>query len=197
MSRVTRPDQYRDVNNAVLPHRAVWDSFRGSSLGGSQLVYYAYARPNTAAMTSASFEAKAVWQIHKITYTSLQGSTTNVIQKIEFCNGSNDYNQVWDYGYTGTVTGITQASPGVVTLSATTWSDGTAVANGQVIEISGVVGMTEVNGQYFAVSGWNSGAKTFNLVSALTGSNVSTTAYTAYTSAGTTYLHTFANATYY
>jgi len=71
-----------------------------------------------------------------------------------------------------TITGITQANPGVVTTSAPH-----GYSNGDSVIITGVVGMTEVNNQEFVVA--NQTATTFELF------GVDTSAYTAYSSAGT------------
>jgi len=77
-----------------------------------------------------------------------------------------------------TITGITQANPGVVTAAAHGFTDG------QVVIIEDVVGMTEVNDLHFTVA--NAATNTFELQSqAATPVNVNTTAYTAYASGGT------------
>lgn len=76
------------------------------------------------------------------------------------------------------ITGITQADPGVVTATSHGFSDGDEV------EINGVVGMTEVNGRRFNVA--NSTASTFELTD-LNDLDVDTTGYTAYSSGGTVY----------
>jgi hypothetical protein len=75
------------------------------------------------------------------------------------------------------ITGITKANPAVVTVSALAASP-TALANGDIVHISGVVGMTEVNNLFFTVANINTGAKTFQL------SGIDSSAYTAYTSGG-------------
>lgn len=69
-----------------------------------------------------------------------------------------------------TITGITQANPGVVTSAAHAYS------NGDQFYISGVVGMTQVNGLRYTAA--NVAANTLEL------SGVSTAAYTAYSSGG-------------
>ena len=71
------------------------------------------------------------------------------------------------------ITAITQANPGVVTYT------GADPSNGDTVYITGVVGMTQVNGLFFTVAGVNAGANTFQL------SGVNTTGYTAYSSGGT------------
>lgn len=75
------------------------------------------------------------------------------------------------------ITGITAASPGVVTCAA-----GHTFLNDHVVYITGVVGMTELNGQLFKCSAV--GATTFTL-NRVDGTPVDTSAYTAYVSGGT------------
>jgi hypothetical protein len=81
-------------------------------------------------------------------------------------------------GLTDTINAATQANPGVLT---TTAAHGLSV--GDVIFISGVVGMTELNSRYYKV-GTVPTTTTLTLTD-LDGTVVNTTAYTAYGSAGT------------
>jgi len=74
-----------------------------------------------------------------------------------------------------TITAITKADPPEVTVSA-------APATGTVVEISGVVGMTELNGRAFVVT--NTAGTTFTL------NGVDSTNYTTYASGGSSYAHT-------
>ncbi len=83
------------------------------------------------------------------------------------------------YGTTRTITAITRANPCVV--SATTHG----FANGDIVLIEGVVGMTELNGGLYVVSAAATG--TF----ALTG--VDSTLYSTYTSGGTARAATMSN----
>lgn len=69
-----------------------------------------------------------------------------------------------------TITGITQANPGVVTTAAAH-----GYSNGDKIYLSGVGGMTQVNGVVFTIAG--ASGSVFNL-------GVNTTTYSAYTSGG-------------
>lgn len=78
---------------------------------------------------------------------------------------------------TKTITGITQASPGVIT------SVGHGYASGDEIFITGIVGMTELNYQYYLVVKINN--DTYSLTDQ-DGNAIDTTAFTAYSSAGTT-----------
>lgn len=78
-------------------------------------------------------------------------------------------------GSAKTISGITQANPAVVTATAHGYS------NGQDVFISGVVGMTEINGRWFKVA--NATTNTFDLQT-IHGGNVNSTGYTAYSSGG-------------
>ena len=80
-----------------------------------------------------------------------------------------------------TAGGITQANPGVVNITGHSFNDGDRV------KISGVSGMTEVNGQIYTVTG--AGANDFQLNDD-NGGNINTTGYGAYTSGGTVFLAT-------
>jgi len=75
-----------------------------------------------------------------------------------------------------TITGITQADPAVVTTS-----EGHGLNNLDEIEISGAVGMTELNGERFEII--NIDATSFSL-KRLDGSDVDSTGFTAYASGG-------------
>lgn len=78
-----------------------------------------------------------------------------------------------------TITGITQSDPAVVS------STSHGFANGDVVYIDGVVGMTEVNGLEFVVN--NVGANDFELQDK-NGNDIDSSAYTAYSSGGSAYL---------
>ena len=74
-----------------------------------------------------------------------------------------------------TISGITQASPGVVTATAHPFSDG------DIIRITNVGGMTEINGKIYKVA--NSATNTFEL-NTRADVDVDTSAFTAYQSGG-------------
>ena len=74
------------------------------------------------------------------------------------------------------ITGITQANPGVITSTAH------GFANGDEIFITDVVGMTELNGSFFLVA--NVTANTFTLTD-IDGAAIDTSGFTAYSSGGT------------
>lgn len=75
------------------------------------------------------------------------------------------------------ITTVTKALPGVVTSVAH------GLVDGQEVYISGVVGMVELNGNRYIVA--NKTADTFELTSVFDGTNVDTTFFTTYSSAGT------------
>ena len=76
---------------------------------------------------------------------------------------------------TKTITGVTKANPGVVTSAAH------GLPNGTRVTITGVVGMTELNGNQYLVA--NTATNTFTLTT-LTGVAVDTTGFTVYSSGG-------------
>jgi hypothetical protein len=74
-----------------------------------------------------------------------------------------------------TVTGVTQANPGVVTAA------GHGYATGDEVYISGIGGMTELNGQFYLVT--YIGVNTFSLTD-IDGNAINTTTFTAFSSNG-------------
>lgn len=78
---------------------------------------------------------------------------------------------------TSNITGISQANPGVVTSAAHGFS------NGDWIALVSIGGMTTLNGRTVIVA--NVTANTYTMVDPVTGANINTSAYTAYTAGGT------------
>ena len=76
------------------------------------------------------------------------------------------------------ITAISKANPGVLTYT------GTDPSNGDWMFLSGIGGMTELNGRWVKVAGVNAGANTFQLTD-LWDANINTTGFTTYTSGGT------------
>jgi hypothetical protein len=76
------------------------------------------------------------------------------------------------------ISAITQANPGVLTYV------GADPANGDMMYLSGIGGMTALNGRYVKVAGVNAGANTFQLTD-LAGNNIDTSAMPAFTAGGT------------
>lgn len=128
------------------------------------------------------------WQIRKLTYDSNQG-VIRVEWPLNSDNlASSDYEFIWNSETDLTITNITNANPGVVTVS-----DLGNLTNGDKIIIQSVSGMTEVNfdgSNIYTVANINVGAKTFEL------SGINTTTYTAYSSGGTVTYGEVANYTY-
>lgn len=86
-----------------------------------------------------------------------------------------DGEQVLDTSSSHTISGATQADPCVITATGHTLLDG------EEVYISGVVGMTELNGRNFKVA--NKTANTFEITD-LGDTDIDSTGYTAYSSAG-------------
>jgi len=77
------------------------------------------------------------------------------------------------------ITAITQANPAVVT-----YSGADTFSNGSEVYIASIAGMTQINGLFYKVANVNTGANTFELTD-LSGNNINSTNFTAYTSGGT------------
>lgn len=105
----------------------------------------------------------------------------SVTQGIVIEAGNQYFRFVSNGGYvveaTTAITGITQASPGVVTDNAHGYS------NGDEVYLASIGGMTVLNGRSYLVA--NATANTFTLVDPLTGNGISTASLPAYTSGGT------------
>lgn len=139
-----------------------------------------------------ALEALVKWQIAKLVYDA-NGNLISVTWPQDTSgHASEDYEFTWDGEATTAITGISQANPGVVTMAANPFS------NGDIVIIEGVVGMTEVNynettANMFIVA--SATGATFELTD-LDGTNVDTSGYTGYSSAGTVNAVSFANYTF-
>jgi hypothetical protein len=130
MSRSTRPKQYLDALNNVIPYEVAQDAIRVSYEGGPNVRYYGTCRPNETKESNADYEKKPIWRIYRLTYDG-----NKVIRK-DFILGSNDNDAQWDISTNIlSISAITNANPGVVTVATTTWPDGTAIANGDKFEM--------------------------------------------------------------
>jgi hypothetical protein len=87
-----------------------------------------------------------------------------------------DGSLVTDSAKQATITGATAADPVVVTATGHSFLDG------ETVYISGVVGMTELNGGYYTVA--NKAVNTFELTD-MAGTDIDGTSFTAYDSGGT------------
>jgi hypothetical protein len=109
------------------------------------------------------------WATNGETYVSTNGGAYDVgFLKINAASTGTAVNPA--------ITGITKAIPAVVTSTAHGFADG------DIVFISGVGGMTEVNGNYYKVA--NKAANTFQLTSTA-GVNIDSSNFTTYTSGGT------------
>ena len=77
------------------------------------------------------------------------------------------------------ITAITKAATGVLT-----YTPGTDPSNGDMMYVTGITGMTELNGRFVKVANVNAGANTFEL-NDLDGVAINTTGYTAWAAGGT------------
>lgn len=103
--------------------------------------------------------------------------SSNGITPVNF--GGNWLNTIY------TITGISNANPGVVTVSSVNPSNSNVLVNGMTVTISSVVGMTGLNTNRFivtAISG-STGSQTFKLYDTF-GNPVDTTALGTYVSGG-------------
>ena len=85
-----------------------------------------------------------------------------------------------------TITAITKANPGVVTISVRQPTNTMLLANGMIVTISNVVGMTQVNTNRYVVANYTAGGgttATFSLYD-LFGNPVDTSAFGTYVSGG-------------
>ena len=110
-----------------------------------------------------------------------------------------DSGLAFDGGASRIISHITEANPALVTV--TVWptdSDGTNLADGDQVRITGVLGMTEVNGGVYTVDDADSGAKTFTLDDYASVGNINSTNFTDYVSGGTVERveNTFSNLTH-
>lgn len=126
------------------------------------------------------------WQIRKITYDANEGVTRVEWPQNADGKASAEYEFVWSGFAQLTVTGISQANPGVVTVTSIG-----SLQNGDQIVIQGVSGMTEVNfdgSNIYTVA--NIAGNTFEL------QGIDTTGFGAYASGGTVEYGNMVNLTY-
>ena len=106
----------------------------------------------------------------------------NVEQSYQIEAGDEYFRFYTDYGIIADsaqdITNVTQANPAVIT-----YSGADNYSNGDEVYISGVVGMTELNGKFYRVANVNTGANTFEITDT-DGVNINSTGFTAYSSGG-------------
>ena len=128
------------------------------------------------------------WQICKYSYDSALSVTSRTWPLNTDNIASSNFEFIWNSETDLTITNITQANPGVVTVASLG-----NLTNGDKIIIQNVAGMTEVNfdgTNIYTVANINIGASTFEL------SGINTSAYTAYSSGGTVTYGEVINYTY-
>ncbi len=168
-AQVNRPDGWGPDNQRTLNYQTSEVSLVALNDSNGNPVFLGRAKTGTGL-------DEEKWQIRKITYDSNQGVTR--VEWPENSRGANSENFefFWNNENSATVTGITNANPGVVTTSAAH-----NFTNGDKVYFQDVVGMTEVNfdgtDNIYTVA--NVAATTFEL------SGTDTTAFTAYSSGGT------------
>lgn len=196
MSRSTRPKQYLDALNNVIPYEVAQDAIRVSYEGGPNVRYYGTCRPNESRESNLDYEKKQTWRIYRLSYDG------NKVVSKSFAVGSNDNEIQWDnLSNFVSISSVTNANPGVVTLAVTTWPDGSSIANGDKFEILSAAGMTELNKNFYYVSGWNVVSKTFNLhvgnnKDSDDSTNENTSAYGIYAGGAVMHKRTYANVIY-
>ena len=175
--KVLIDSDYRDINDNTLQFQSFF-----SKEGGSVITIAAYAR-------DGAVDTDAAWAIRQYTLDS-----SGDIVRGRAANGRFDFYNVLDNGDQNIIVGATAANPGVITYTSANYTGGDldAVADGDIIEITGVAGMTELNSNFYLINNINTGAKTFELQT-LAGVNVNTSAFTAYTSGGIMHKRTFSN----
>ena len=173
MSRGTRPIQYVDSCGHVIPYNP--------SDNTSKIVYisdlyrvYGSTRPGTAITTAG-------WRISRETVDT-SGNTTD----IQFYDADNDFNKVWNSGTTLVISGASQASPCVITVSSTA-----TLTTGNIVYLSAIAGMTQINNHHYEITVLN--ATTFSIQDPDNSADIDSSAYTAYTSGGTTNKTEYAN----
>lgn len=151
--------------------------FHRHTLGGHSDQYDANAAKVESVAVIPNAEGTAD-ELYMVVNRYINGGTKRYIEYMKpFWDDANNQEDAFfvDSGLTldtpTTITGITKANPGVVTATAHPFSDG------DIIRITGVQGMTEVNGKVYKVA--NSAANTFEL-NTRTDANVNTSAFTTY-----------------
>jgi len=137
---------------------------------------------------AGTLESDQKWQIRKVQYDSNKGITSVTWPLNADSLATTDYEFIWNTETDLTITGISNANPGVVTVAAL--GD---LTNGDKIVIENVSGMTQVNftgSNIYTVANINIGAGTFELF------GINTTAYGVYTSGGTVTYGEVVNYTY-
>ena len=181
MNEIFTPLNPLDANKNPIPSGSWMWKMRASKLDGTTIVHTGYAEAN-------KLESDKAWLIDKHTYDA-----TGDIIETNYAEGIAKFMHVWDSGLSLTVTAATKANPCNITVSSITLSDGRELEDGNIIYFSDIGGMTELNENFYVVSGLS--GTSFNLVDT-SNVNIDSSSYTTYTSGGLCHLPEFANYTY-
>ena len=165
MSKATRPLQRQDAQGFIIPFKPDDNKLRVIK-ASNLIIYHGDARPSRS-------ETVPVWCIFRET---LDASGDMI--ETDFAEGTNAYVNVWDSGTSMAITGISQADPCVITVA-----DTSTLASTDKVYVSGVGGMTEVNGVYYNITVIN--GTTLSLQTFDEDTDVDSSAYTLYTAGGT------------
>lgn len=178
------PIQQKDNNGVIVPFSFATIQARQSLAGTSNITYIGYARTQINSSEPA-------WMIIKQTFDS----SSNIVHVQHAVTGDRqyaDYDQIWDNSTALTITGVTKAAIGVVTI------EGHGLSTGDLIEIEGS-DMTEINSDGYGGNAYlvkKIDADTFSLVSPSTGLDVNTSAFVAAGTEGDLYKRTYATLNY-
>jgi hypothetical protein len=155
---VPEPDS---MNNALIYSTVLYTCPESTNLGLTPANTNLQMIVNPASGTSAQAQ---IW--HRVN-TSLIGDTV----QLGFTISDSQMRDLYVSSAQSSITAITQANPCVITCVGT-------FSAGQIVLIQGVVGMTQLNGNYYQVISYNSTTKALTL-------DVDSTAFDAYVSGGT------------
>ena len=173
MTRNTRPLQFRDADGHLIPYNPS-DNTSKIVYASDLYRYYGSVRPGNAVTVAG-------WRISRETVDT-SGNTTD----IQFYNGLNDFVNTWNSGTTLAITGVTKASPCVVSMASTA-----TLTSNQIVYISGVVGMTQINSHHYKITVLNS--TTISLQDMDNDADINSSAYTTWSSGGTVNKIEYAN----
>ena len=174
------PIQQKDNNGVIVPFSFATIQARQSLAGTSNIQYIGYARTKIDADEPA-------WMIIKQTFDS----SSNIVHVQHAINGNRqyaDYDQVWDNSTALTITGVTKAAIGVVTI------EGHGLSTGDLIEIEGS-DMTEINSDGYGGNAYlvkKIDVDTFSLVSPDTKLDVNTSGFVNAGTEGSVFKRTYA-----
>jgi hypothetical protein len=129
---------------------------------------------------------------------TIDGSTKRFVEQLQDRDWGSDQDDAWfvDSGLSWgggdavNITLATQANPCTITVSSwPTDADGDDMADGDNIYITGITGMTDLNGNYYTVDDADSTALTLTLDDSASVGNIDSTGFSAYVSGGTVQIY--------